>query len=95
MGKPIYNTALHKAERKRWAPVVAAGQAHCTELVCKMPSRWIPPGPWQLAHDRRVHTGPHTCTPACYLGPAHVRCNTAEGGRERHHRAKTRRRWRL
>lgn len=87
MGNPIYNTALHKAERKRWAPVVASGQAMCTELVCLEPSRSISPGmAWDLAHDRAT---------GGYLGPAHPRCNRAEGGREKHRRAKTRRRWAL
>jgi hypothetical protein len=68
----------HRAERKRWAPVVGAGQAWCTEIVCRETSRWIAPGSaWDLAHDR-AHGG--------YLGPSHAGCNRAEGAREKHKR---------
>lgn len=75
----------HRKERDRWRPVVAAGEAWCAELVCLMPSRWIAPGSaWDLAHDR-ANGG--------YLGPSHSGCNRAEGGREKHKRARTRRRW--
>lgn len=67
--------AKHQAERSRWALVVARGDAWCAELVCLMRNRWIRPGsPWDLAHDRE-HGG--------YLGPAHRRCNRAEGARFR------------
>ena len=77
----------HKAERARWQPVVDQGEAWCSELVCLMGDRWIQPGTaWDLAHDR---------TTGDYLGPAHSRCNRAEGGRHKHVRAKTRRRWAL
>lgn len=39
-----------------------------------MPTRWIQPGtPWDLAHDRS--------RPGFYLGPAHAKCNRAEGAR--------------
>jgi hypothetical protein len=85
VGNPIYDSAEHKAERRRWAPVVASGQAMCCEIVCLMPSRSISPSQaWDLAHDR-VSGG--------YLGPSHPRCNRSEGGKEKHRRAKARRRW--
>lgn len=78
----------HRAERERWRPIVEAGQAQCAELVCLMPSRWLAPDTkWDLAHDR---------TSGGYLGPAHARCNRAEGGREKHKRARQPpRAWRL
>lgn len=65
----------HKAERARWAPVVAAGQAYCTEPVCLEQrdghSRWIAPTePWHLAHGDGQ---------SGYRGPAHPRCNSSEG----------------
>ncbi len=70
----------HKAERERHRPTVEAGHASCTEIICLMPNRWIQPGtPWDLAHDRAS---------GGYLGPAHSRCNRAEGARWRHAKAK-------
>lgn len=70
MAKPKYRHA-HQQERKRWEPVVAAGEAYCAEVVCKMSSRWIPPGSkWHLAHDPSGTT---------YVGVAHEPCNTSEG----------------
>lgn len=75
MSKPQYRYA-HQQERKRWAPVVAAGEAYCTEPICLMRSRWIPPGtPWHLSHD--AATGR-------WIGPSHRRCNLAESNRRRH-----------
>ena len=72
--------AAHQAERERLRPTVDAGEAWCSEPVCLMPDRWIAPGmPWDLAHDRD--------RPGEYHGPAHARCNRAEGGRHRHRRA--------
>jgi hypothetical protein len=63
----------HQATRRQFKPDVDAGRARCAELVCVMQSRWIRPGSaWDLAHDR-THGG--------YLGPAHRRCNRAEGAR--------------
>ena len=65
-----YN-AEHEAERKRWAPVVDAGQVSCAR--CGLP---VEPGAaWDLDHlpDR-----------SGWLGPAHQRCNRAaasNGGR--------------
>lgn len=68
-----YSSPEHKAERARWTPVVAAGEAHCAEPVCLMPSRWIPPGSaWDVAHDP---------SGTRYIGPAHARCNRSEGAR--------------
>jgi hypothetical protein len=69
--------AAHQRERERLRPSVEAGEAVCTEPICVLErlgaTRWIPPGaPWDLAHDR--HTGG-------YHGPAHRRCNRAEGAR--------------
>lgn len=62
-----YGTA-HKAERKRWEPIVAAGDAICTR--CQEP---IDPGePFDLDHNED-RTG--------YLGAAHVACNRRAGGR--------------
>lgn len=65
----------HQRERKRWAPVVARGDAYCTETLCLIErdggSRWIEPGAaWDLAH---------TPDRLAYLGPAHSRCNRSEG----------------
>ena len=56
--------ATHEAERKRLAPIVAAGQVSCAR--CGL---LIEPGAaWDLDHlpDR-----------SGYLGPAHQRCNRA------------------
>jgi hypothetical protein len=72
--------AAHQAERRRLAPTVAQGEGWCTELVCLMKTRWIRPGsPWDLAHDRAS---------GGYLGPAHRRCNRAEGARFRNRRGR-------
>lgn len=63
----------HQRERKRWAPIVEAGNAYCTEPVCVMQSRWIPPGTrWHLSHDP---------TGTRYIGPSHGACNEAENAR--------------
>lgn len=72
MSKPQYRHA-HQQTRTAWAAVVNSGEAHCTEPICLMPSRWIPPGSqWHLAHNRAG---------GGYHGPAHVKCNTSEGAR--------------
>jgi hypothetical protein len=57
----------HKAQRRRWAPLVAAGQVCCVR--CGL---WIAPGtPWVLGHtDDR--TG--------WIGPEHRACNRAAAG---------------
>jgi hypothetical protein len=75
---------LHQKLRRQLAPIVNAGNALCTEPVCLMTTRWIPPHTaWDLAHDRDN---------GGYRGPAHRSCNRAEGAR--YLRAITgRRRW--
>jgi hypothetical protein len=78
--KPLTTTEqgyghLHKQERERWRPVVEAGNARCAELICLLPTRTINPGaPWDLAHNRQT---------GAYRGPAHRRCNRAEGARHK------------
>lgn len=77
----------HAKARRRYAPLVAAGNAWCTEPRCLMTSRWIPPGSsWDLAHNR---------TTGEYRGPAHTRCNRSEGAthgnRHRKHPHRTQR----
>lgn len=63
----------HETTRESFAPIVAAGQASCSEPICLEPTRAITPdSEWDLAHDR--DTGG-------YRGPAHARCNRAEGAR--------------
>jgi len=57
----------HVAERKRWARLVASGQATCARC-----GRWIEPGSrWHLDHseDRTE-----------YLGASHAWCNMSAGG---------------
>lgn len=82
---PQYQRA-HIAERNRWAPIVAAGLAHCSEPVCLMPTRWIPPGSkWHLSHDP---------TGTTWLGPSHARCNLAENARRNNPKRRPRR-WRI
>lgn len=79
----------HQQARAAAKPSVDAGHAYCAELICLMPDRWIRPGTyWDMAHDR-TH-------PGHYLGPAHRRCNRAEGARHRDLAKRTRitRRWR-
>jgi hypothetical protein len=64
-----YGTA-YRAIRNAWAPVVARGEARCSEPVCLMPTREIIPGSrWHLSHDP---------TGTRLLGPSHARCNTSE-----------------
>jgi hypothetical protein len=66
------NSASHKRERRRWLPVVARGDAYCSEPVCLMSDRWLDPSqPWDLSHDHAAGYG--------YLGPSHPACNRAEG----------------
>lgn len=72
-----YQTAQHKGMRAKLNPIVAAGQAHCTETTCLEEqdgrTRWIPPGtPWDVAHEDNGID---------YKGPAHRRCNRADGAR--------------
>jgi hypothetical protein len=81
----------HKALRASIQPTVDAGLAHCCEVICMHETRTIHPGePWDLAHDRTK--------PGTYLGPAHQRCNRAEGaafGNRQRGRRPTRRVWTL
>lgn len=68
-----YRTPEHRAERKRWAPIVEAGNAECAEPVCVMPSRWIAPGSeWHVSHDP---------TGTRYIGPSHAACNVREAAK--------------
>lgn len=66
----------HRKQREFWRPVVEAGEAYCSEPVCLMPSRWIPPWTpsrmWHVSHDP---------TGTVWLGPSHRRCNLAEAAR--------------
>lgn len=91
MSKPQYRYA-HQQERKKWEPVVSAGQAWCSEPVCVVAnrggSRWIPPGSrWHLSHDAK--TGQ-------WIGPSHMSCNCSENARRNNpKRAARARRWSL
>ena len=63
--------SAHRRLRAKWAPVVAAGDGWCSELVCVKTTRHITPDEeWHLAH---------TPDGSDYLGPAHAECNTSEG----------------
>lgn len=87
MSDPRYTTPEYRAEKRRLRPIVARGEAQCVEPVCLMASRWIAPGSaWDLSHDRAT---------GGLLGPSHFRCNRAEGGREKHKRARGVGRWAL
>lgn len=59
----------HQAERARWSPVVAAGQAWCARCG----QRIAPGQPWDLDHDDHDRTR--------YRGPAHRACNRKAGGK--------------
>lgn len=77
--------AAHQAERRRLAPIVAAGQAWCWRC-----GGWIPPGtPWELGHDDHDRS--------IYRGPEHLKCNRAAGARKGNRspvrRLKARREW--
>jgi hypothetical protein len=80
----------HQNEKRRLSPIVEAYGAICSERICLMPSRLIPPGTqswqWDLAHteDR-----------TSYLGPAHIRCNRSAGIRHRNATRRPYRRWAL
>ena len=88
MAKPYNYGHSHRLERKKWEPVVEAGQAYCAEPVCVMPNRWIPPGSrWHLCHDP---------TGTVWIGVGHGRCNEAESARRNNpKRAAKRTRWAL
>jgi hypothetical protein len=57
----------HRLERKRWEPIVAAGDAVCAR--CLRPIS--PGGRWHLSHD-------HFAADGSYEGIAHASCNIAE-----------------
>lgn len=59
----------HQAERRRWAPHVAAGKVRCWR--CGHPIRRGQR--WDLGHDDD--------DPSVYRGPEHVACNRATEGR--------------
>jgi hypothetical protein len=65
----------HQRLKEQWRPIVDAGRAICAEPICLLPDRHIAPSqPWDLAHNRRT---------GGYRGPAHRRCNRAEGARHK------------
>jgi hypothetical protein len=75
MPKPGSTTARgygsrHQAERRKWAAVVARGEAYCWRC-----GTWLDPGqPFDLGHDdqdRSIYRGPE-CRP----------CNRATAGRK-------------
>lgn len=59
----------HQAERRRWTPLVNAGQIRCAR--CGQPI--IPGTPWDLGHND---------TRTTWTGPEHARCNRAAGARK-------------
>lgn len=87
MAHSKYNTAKHKALRVIYGGWIAAGRGWCTEPVCLMPTRAIPPG----TPPTQWHV-PHAEDGVTYRdGPAHAKCNAADGGRR--NRRPTSRRW--
>lgn len=91
MAAPQYNAASYKQAKEAARPNVNAGLAYCTEIICVMPTRWIPPGTrWVICHDHRDPTG------HALLGPGHARCNESENARRNNpKRAQKTRRWSL
>jgi hypothetical protein len=67
---PRYS-ARHDTERRRLAPLVAAGGQICPR--CGLPIR--PDQEWDLDHD--------DLDPSRYLGASHRRCNRATSGRRK------------
>lgn len=76
----------HQRARRRWAPIVATGQAECHAIRCLMPARTIRPGqPWDLGHN---------VARTDWTGPEHMRCNRSEGAtRGNRARGKPTRQW--
>lgn len=89
MAKPKYATRRHKQARDSYASLIASGRAYCAEDICleerEGRTRWIEPGtPFDAAH---------TDDGLAYKGPAHARCNRADGARRGNRdRVKARRR---
>lgn len=89
VAKAKYSTRMHKQARNTYASLVASGRAYCAEDICLEESdgrtRWIEPGtPFDAAH---------TDDGLAYKGPAHARCNRADGARRGNRmRVKVRRR---
>lgn len=75
MADAKYNDREYRAARARYAREVEAGRAYCAQPVCIEADRWIPPGPFDTAHDD---------SGTVILGPAHTRCNRVDGGKRRH-----------
>lgn len=90
MADPRYNTAEHKRRTKVYADAIKAGEGWCVEPVCMIEreggSRFIAPttprAGWHVPHNEDGLTYRD--------GPAHARCNTADGGRRRHNDERTR-----
>lgn len=77
MASAKYATVRHKELRAKLGAEVQAGRAWCCETICLEErdgrTRHIPPGaPWDVAHSDDGLT---------YKGPAHRRCNRADGAR--------------
>lgn len=64
--------------RKRFAPLVASGQAICTR--CHRPIH--PDAAWDVDHILSLHEYPELARDPQNLGPAHRRCNRSSGGKE-------------
>jgi hypothetical protein len=74
--------APHQNERRKWKPVVDAGQAHCHAIICLKPSRVIVPGEsWHLGH---------TADRTAWTGPEHEHCNLADGARRKNRKQRQR-----
>ena len=84
MPDPRYATSEYRAAYKAGREAQARGQwLECQQPVCLMPTRDIAPDqPIDIAHDD---------SGTVVLGPAHRRCNRADGGRRRHLLAPARR----
>ncbi len=63
--------AAHDRLRKRWKPIVDAGEATCAR--CHQPI--FPGTPWDLGHDDEDR--------GKYNGPEHRRCNRGEPSRRK------------
>ena len=63
--------AAHDRLRKRWKPIVDAGEAICAR--CHQPI--FPGTPWDLGHDDKDR--------GKYNGPEHRRCNRGEPSRRK------------